>query len=150
MNDKELSPQQTVIASISNAVTFMMGTGARITMREAGKQASQAAWPNLPENVSFEETARLMQEGIASLEGFGSFTLTRRNDDGSYDIAFENCAFARYTESSGQPCGQQAICYFGFGLVEETLYRLTGQKVQVQLLAREDARGICHERAIPR
>lgn len=150
MTDLQLSPQQTVIASISNAVTFMMGAGSRIAMREAGKQTSKAVWPELPENASFEEAARLMHEGIASLEGFGEFKLTGQNDDGAYRIEFRNCGFAQYTQSSGQPCGEQAICYFGFGLVEETLRRLTGQRVQVKLVERDEACGVCRELATPR
>jgi len=150
MTDKQLSPQETVIASISNAVTFMMGAGARIPMREAGKNASSAVWPELPENASFEEAARIMHEGIAALKGFGDFKLTQENEDGSYNIEFRNCGFAQFTEQSDQPCGEQAICYFGFGLVEETLRRLTGQKVQVKLIERDDGCGICHEQAIPR
>jgi predicted hydrocarbon binding protein len=150
MSNRKLSPQETVIASISNAVTFMMGAGSKIAMREAGKQASRAVWSSLPEKVSFEEAARIMYEGIASLEGFGEFQLTQENDDGSYEITFKDCGFAQFTTQSGQPCGEQAICYFGFGLVEETLFRMTGKKVQVKLIERDDACGVCHERAIPR
>jgi len=150
MTDRQLSPQETVIASISNAVTFMMGVGSKVAMREAGKQASNAVWPDLPENASFEEAARIMHDGIASLEGFGEFKLTQQNEDGSYNIEFQNCGFAQFTAQSGQPCGEQAICYFGFGLVEETLRRMTGKKVQVKLIERDDACGVCHEQAIPR
>lgn len=150
MSEKQLSPQETVIASINNAVTFMMGAGSKIAMREAGKQASNALWPSLPENASFDEAGRIMHEGVAALEGFGDFKLTRQNEDGSYEIEFQNCAFAQFTTQSGQPCGEQAICYFGFGLVEETLRRLTGKKVQVKLIEHDDACGVCRERAIPR
>jgi len=150
MSYRQLSPQETVIASINNAVTFMMGAGSKVAMREAGKQASKSVWPTLPENASFEEAAGIMHDGIASLEGFGEFNLTGENDDGSYEIEFKNCAFSQFTGQSGQPCGDQAICYFGFGLVEETLRRLTGKKVQVKLMEREEACDVCHEKAIPR
>lgn len=150
MSEKELSPLETVVASISSAVTFMMGAGAQIAMREAGKQASTSVWPDLPENVSFEEAARIMHDGIASLNGFGDFQLTRQEEDGTCAIEFTNCGFAQFTTQSGKPCGEQAICYFGFGLVEETLRRLMGKKVRVVLIERDDACGVCHERAIPR
>ncbi|WP_207168635.1 hypothetical protein [Thiocystis violacea] len=150
MTQRDLSPQETVIASISNAITFMMGAGSKIAMREAGKQASTSVWPELPSNASFEDAGRIMHDGIAALEGFGDFRLTSQNEDGSYSIEFRDCAFAQFTPHSGQPCGQQAICYFGFGLVEETLYRLTGKKVQVKLIERDEACGVCHEQAIPR
>ncbi|MCG6863537.1 MAG: hypothetical protein LJE70_20105 [Chromatiaceae bacterium] len=150
MSKRQLSPQETVIASISNAITFMMGAGSKIAMREAGKQASRDIWPSLPENASFEEAARIMHDGIAALEGFGEFQLVRQDDDGSYQIEFKECGFARFTAQSGQPCGEQAICYFGFGLVEETLRRLTGAKVQVKLIEQDDTCAICHEQAIPR
>lgn len=150
MAEKQLSPQEIIIASISNAITLMMGAGSKITMREAGKQASTSVWPELPSNASFEEAERIMHEGIAAMQGFGDFRLTKQNEDGSYSIEFKDCAFAQFTPNSGQPCGQQAICYFGFGLVEETLYRLTGKKVQVKLIERDDACGVCHEQATPR
>lgn len=150
MTEPQLSPQEVVIASISNAITFMMGAGSKIAMREAGKQASVAVWPDLPSETSFEEAGRIMHEGIASLHGFGEFKLLSQGEDGAYNIEFKNCAFAQFTPHSGQPCGQQAICYFGFGLVEETLRRLTGSKVQVKLVERDEACGVCYEQAIPR
>ncbi len=120
MTDRQLSPPETVIASISNATTFLMGAGYKIARREAGKQASKAVWPELPGNVSFENAAHIMDQGIASLHGFGDFKLTKRNDDGLYDIELRNYAFAQLSASRGQPCGEQAICNRGFGLVEET------------------------------
>jgi len=144
------SPQETVIACISNSVSFMLGRGARAAMREAGKKASWEIWPGLPEQVPFEEAASLMREGVASLKGFGAFKLVQQCEDGSYDIEFANCGFAQYVTESGQPCGEQAICFFGFGLVEETMRRLIGQKVEVKLITRDDACGVCREKAIPR
>ena len=116
------SPQETVIACISNSVSFMLGRGARAAMRE----------------------------GVASLKGFGDFSLIQECEDGSYDIEFTNCGFAQYVTQSGQPCGEQAICFFGFGLVEETMRRLIAQKVEVKLITRDDACGVCREKAIPR
>jgi predicted hydrocarbon binding protein len=144
------SPHETVIACISNSVSFMLGRGARAAMREAGKKASWEIWPDLPENTSFEEAAELMRNGVASLQGFGEFTLKQKCEDGSFEIEFKNCNFAQYVPESGQPCGEQAICFLGFGLVEETLRRLTGQKMEVKLIRRDETCGICHETALPR
>lgn len=144
------SPQKTVIACISNSVSSMLGRGSRAAMREAGKAASKEIWPELPENASFEEAARIMHEGIAALEGFGDFNLKAQREDGGFEIEFKNCGFADYTNESGEACGEQAICFFGFGLVEETLRRLIGKKFQVKLVERDDGCGMCREEAIPR
>lgn len=150
MSVNELSPQQKVIANIQTSVTFMLGKGARATMREAGKAASRDLWPELPSGVSFGEAAHIMHEGVKSLDGFGEFNLRRQREDGVYEIEFKNCAFAQFTTSSGQPCGEQAICFFGFGLVEETMRRLMGKRVQVQLIERDENDCVCRETATPR
>lgn len=97
-----------------------------------------------------EEAAKIMHDGVASLQGFGDLQLSTQNPDGSIDIVFTDCAFAEFVHESGQPCGSQAICYFGFGMVEETLRRLMGQRVMVKLLERDDGCGVCREVAIPR
>jgi predicted hydrocarbon binding protein len=149
MSSNELSPHQTVIACISNSVSSMLGRGSRAAMREAGKAASYELWPELPENASPEEIAKLMHEGVAQLEGFGDFELTPQ-DDGTFKIAFNQCGFAQFTEQSGEPCGSQPICFMGFGLVEETLRRMTGRKMLVTLEERDEAAGTCHEVAAPR
>ena len=140
------SPHKTIIACISNSVSSMLGKGSRAAMREAGKQI----WPELPANVGFDEAARIMHDGISQLEGFGEFMLKSRTEDGGFEIEFKNCGFSKYTAKSGEPCGEQAICFFGFGLVEETLFRLTGTKYQVKLAQRDEGCNMCHEVAIPR
>ena len=112
--------------------------------------ASNELWPELPENASFDEVQKIMHEGVAAVEGFGDFNLKAPNEEGIYEIEFSNCGFAEYTNASGEACGEQPICFFGYGLVEETLRRMTGQKMQVKLLKRDDDRNSCHEVAIPR
>lgn len=152
MKGNEFTPEQTVISSISNSVSMMLGRGARAAMREAGKEASHQLWPTLPENVSPEEISRIMHEGVASLAGFGEFKMkpTENVDTNGYEISFKDCAFAEFTEQSGAPCGEQAICFFGFGLVEESIRRMSGAKMQVKLVQHDDATRICHEVAMPR
>lgn len=146
----EPTPQDTVIACISNSISAMLGRGSRAAMREAGKAASHEIWPTLPENQPFEEVARIMHDGVAALNGFGDFNLKAQHDDGSFEIEFQNCGFSQYTEQSGEACGEQPICFFGYGLVEETLRRMTGNKMQVKLINRDDTGGICQEVAVPR
>ena len=149
MSNTDFTPDQKVIAAISNSISFMLGRGSRAAMREAGKAASHDLWEDLPENASKEQVSQVMHEGVQALKGFGEFNIVG-NDDDSYTIAFKNCGFSAFTETSGEPCGQQPICYFGFGLVEETLRRMTGQKFQVTLTKRDDSTGTCHEVAMPR
>jgi predicted hydrocarbon binding protein len=145
----DLSPDQTVLANISNSISSMLGRGSRATMREAGKAASKDLWPNLPEHADPEQVAAIMQEAIAALDGFGELCIEPQAD-GSFKIQFKNCRFAQFTEKSGEPCGQQAICFFGFGLVEETLRRMTGTKMVVSLERRDEEAGVCYETATPR
>lgn len=149
MSAIEFTPDQKIIASISNSISFMLGRGSRAAMREAGKAASGELWPELPEGVSPDKAAEIMRGGVAALKGFGEFALFPQGD-GTYKIAFKDCGFAEFRAASGEECGQQAICFFGFGLVEETLRRLTGTKFQVKLEERDDSCGTCHEVAIPR
>ena len=149
MPNPNFTPDQKVIAAISNSISSMLGRGSRAAMREAGKAASHDLWPALPENVSRDEIPKIMHEGVRSLNGFGEFHISPNSDD-TYTIAFQKCGFSAFTEASGEPCGQQPICFFGFGLVEETLRRLTGKKFQVALTERDDQTETCHEIATPR
>jgi len=149
MPTNDLTTDQTVISCMSNSISFMLGRGARATMREAGKEASHELWPDLPDNPSPEEMASIMKAGVANLKGFGEFDLMPQGDD-QYKIDFKRCSFSQFTEKSGAPCGEQAICFFGFGLVEETLRRMTGKKMVVKLTQRDDDTETCHELAVPR
>jgi hypothetical protein len=145
MDNKDL-----IIAEISTAMTSLLGSSAAAVMRKAGRHASFSIWPELPSGISVQDAGEIMAKGISDLGGFGSFHLVPGDGPGSGVIEFRNCAFSGYTESSGQPCGKQAICYFGFGLVEETYFRLTGIRPKVELVSRDDSDRICHETATPR
>lgn len=90
-----------------------------------------------------------MREGVGGLGGFGDFQLTG-DANGGARITFQNCFFASMSKQSGQPCGQQAICHFGFGLVEETLRRLTGTRARVELERHDPNTTTCYEIATPR
>lgn len=149
MSTSSLNPDQMVLANISNSISSMLGRGSRATMREAGKAASNDLWPDLPEQADSTQIAKTISDAIAALDGFGECGIEPQSN-GNYKIQFKNCRFAQFAEKSGEPCGQQAICYFGFGLVEETLYRMTGTKMTVTLDHRDDETGVCFETAAPR
>lgn len=138
-----------VIGEISNAVSQMLGKSAGAVMRKAGMAASHRIWPELPSGKAPMEAGSLMAQAVEALGGFGKFAITGL-DGATAKIEFRDCAFASLACESGKPCGEQAICYFGFGLVEETYKRLTGVQGKVELVRHDDARGICHETITPR
>ncbi|MBD3277047.1 MAG: hypothetical protein GF388_01995 [Candidatus Aegiribacteria sp.] len=134
-----------LIGEISNAISQLLGSSAAAVMRRAGINASNTIWPDLEGGKSPEEAAQIMHNAVSDLKGFGELNLSP-DGCGGCDIEFKDCAFASFTGSSGQPCGKQPICYFGFGLVEETYKRLTGNRVKVVLKERDDANKICKEK----
>ncbi len=145
MDNKDL-----IIAEISTAMTSLLGSSAAAVMRKAGRQASFSIWPELPSGSTVAEAGEIMAKGVSDLGGFGEFNLIPGDTENSGVITFNHCAFAGFTESSGKPCGNQAICYFGFGLVEETFFRLTGVRGKVELVSRDDGTCTCHETLTPR
>ncbi len=142
-------PKDIVIGEIQNTVSKMMGSSSSALMRTAGKSASYKIWPELPTGKTIMEAGKIMKEGIADMGGFGDFSIVG-DKDGAAQIEFKGCYFASLTEGSGKPCGQQPICFFGFGLVEETFKRLTGLTTKVELVDRADGQKICFETATPR
>jgi len=137
------------MVEIQNAVSKIMGKSAGALMRSAGVSASYKIWPELPSGKSVLEAGQIMKDGVDGLGDFGDFSITSE-ENGIAKIEFKNCYFARFTEQSGKPCGEQPICFFGFGLVEETFKRLTGIKVKVELIDRNDSTETCFETASPR
>jgi len=138
-----------IIGEIQNAVSKLLGSSASALMRQAGISASQKIWPDLPTGKTPEEAGEIMAQAIKDLGGFGQFALSGV-EDGVAKIHFKECYFAGLTQDSGKPCGEQPICYFGFGLVEETYRRLTGITARVELIDRDDAQQTCFETATPR
>jgi predicted hydrocarbon binding protein len=143
------SGKDVIIGEISTSMSKLLGPSSAAMMRKAGMAASNRIWPELPTGKTFEEAGEIMSSAIDDLGGFGHFRVTGVVD-GVAQIEFENCFFASFTAASGKPCGEQAICHFGFGLVEETLHRLTGIKTKVELTNRDDVKGLCCETATPR
>jgi predicted hydrocarbon binding protein len=144
-----MTAEELVIADISSSVTRMMGMAARAAMRDAGRQASHDIWRTVPEGLGRAEAAAWISARVSDIKGFGRLEVTPDDAEG-FSIRFTSCAFARFTETSGAPCGEQSICYFGFGLLEETLYRLAGRRYLVTLKERDDALELCKEIAQPR
>ncbi len=133
-----------IIGEISNAVTKLLGSSAPAVMRTAGAAASRRLWPDLPTDVPVEQAAQIMHDGVKQLGGFGDLQIIPEGQ-GEARIEFKRCFFAGMREGSGKPCGEQGICYFGFGLVEETFKRLTGRVVKVELTRRDDSVDTCFE-----
>ncbi len=142
-------PKDIIIGEIQNIVSKMMGNSAGALMRRAGMNASYKIWPELPTGKTIMEAGELMQEGVKGLGGFGDFSIVG-DEDGIAKIEFKGCYFASLTEGSGKSCGQQPICFFGFGLVEETFKRITGIQTKVELINRDDNTTTCFETATPR
>ena len=138
-----------IIGEISSAISKLLGTSAAAVMRTAGASASHRIWPELPAGVSVEEAGNIMHQGVEQLGGFGDFRITGQEGE-VVTIEFKGCFFATLRSTSGRECGEQSICYFGFGLVEETFKRLTGRIGKVELTRREDSSGTCFEVLRPR
>ncbi len=138
-----------IIGEIQNTISKMMGSSSAALMRRAGISASHKIWPELPTGKTIMEAGEIMHEGVKSLGGFGDFSIVA-DDNGVAKIEFKGCYFASLTEGSGKPCGQQPICFFGFGLVEETFKRITGVQTKVELVTRDDGTTTCFETATPR
>jgi len=129
-----------IIGEIQSAVSKLLGTGAAAVMRQAGISASTKIWPDLPSGKTPEEAGAIMAQGVKDLGGFGEFSVAGV-EDGVAKIEFKQCFFASLSKESGQPVGQQPICHFGFGLVEETFKRLSGITARVELDRRSDGTG---------
>jgi len=144
-----MDSRDVVIGEIQAAVSRLLGDSAAALMRQAGISASHQIWPELPSGKTLEEAGTIMAEAVKDLGAWGEFSITGA-DDGVAKIQFKDCRFADLTKASGKACGEQAICNFGFGLVEETLKRLTGIATKVELVRRDDAERTCFETAAPR
>jgi predicted hydrocarbon binding protein len=138
-----------ILGEIQAAISKLLGTGAAAVMRQAGISSSTKIWPNLPSGKTPEEAGAIIAQGVKELGGFGEFSISGV-EDGAAKIQFKQCFFASLSKESGQPVGQQPICHFGFGLVEETFKRLTGIKAKVELIRRDDGSETCFETATPR
>ncbi len=138
-----------IIGEIQNSISKLLGDSAAALMRQAGISASRKIWPELPSGKTPEEAGAIMAEGVRQLGGFGEFAITAV-EDGVAKIEFKGCYFASLTSDSGKPVGEQPICHFGFGLVEETFKRLTGTACKVQLVHRDEGSCTCFESATPR
>jgi len=144
-----MEPKDIIIGEIQNSLAKMMGSSAGALMRRAGMNASHKIWPELPTGKGIMDAGEIMKAGVQSLGGFGDFAIVA-NDNGIAKIEFTGCYFASLTKDSGKPCGEQPICFFGFGLVEETFKRLTGIQTKVVLVSRGEEKEICFETATPR
>jgi hypothetical protein len=138
-----------ILGEIQSAISKLLGTGAAAVMRQAGISASAKIWPDLPSGKTPEEAGIIMSQGVKALGSWGDFSISSI-EGGVAKIEFKQCFFASLSKESGQPVGEQPICHFGFGLVEETFRRLTGIRAKVALVRRDDGCQTCFETATPR
>ena len=134
----------TIISSTNQSLSKLLGTSAGAVMRQAGIIASRELFPDLPSGLSMEEAMKVVIEGVESMKDFGDIKVSEAADD-SVNINFHNCFFSTIIGESGLECGKQAFCFFGFGLVEETMRRITGRKIRVIFNSRDDENSKCNE-----
>ncbi|GAA0683025.1 hypothetical protein GCM10009104_05070 [Marinobacterium maritimum] len=60
-------------------------------------------------------------------------------------IRIKGCEFNHLGQVESSPVGQRSICFFGFGLIEKSLERLTGRQFRVELLHHDADEDCCHE-----
>ena len=142
-------PKDIIIGEISNTLSKLVGQSAGAVLRRAGSQASHRLWPELPSDQTIDQAGEIMRQGVEGLGGFGAFELSDDGEGGAR-IQFRDCFFATMTDDPAKKCGRQPICFFGFGLVEETLMRLTGIRTRVEIVRHDVETSTCHEVARPR
>ena len=139
-----IDPRNVVIARISTGITDMLGAvGARATMRDAGRNSSDYIWTDWPSNLSPDEACGLLSEALTKV---GIFTAVEMKPDGeNLAIKINGCEFSRLGNFDSAAIGERSVCFFGFGLIERSLQRLTGQQFRVSLERHEASTGTCFE-----
>lgn len=133
-----------VFQSIQKALYQTVGKSDLAVMRRAGNVGSYVFFPELPTNLSLSEAAKALEKGVVSLEVFGSLKCVSVSQD-KIEVEFNDCLISRIMKDAGLECGTQAPCYFGFGLVDETIKRLTGRKATMSFNKHDGDKKICFE-----
>jgi len=137
-------PRNIIIARISSGLTDMLGAvGAHATMRDSGRSSSDFLWTDWPSNLSPDEACSLLSEALSHV---GIFTSVELKPDGeNIAIQVKGCEFAHLGNFEDAAIGSRSVCFFGFGLIERSLERLTGQRFRVSLERRDEAADTCFE-----
>lgn len=146
MDSKDL-----IIAKISESMGTMLGAkGGQSAMRGTGKEASDVIWPELPDDLDDETAVQYLQQALEKLGIFETIQLSLdETNKAIIHIEISGCVFSGLQGHSGHDAGEQSICYFGFGLIEKSLTRLTGRKYRVQLMEHDRENHRCKECATP-
>ena len=140
-----VDPRNVVIARISAGLSDMLGdVGARSSMRASGRASSDYLWEAWPEHLAPEEACDLLSEALGKIGMFQTVRLKPAND-GNVAIEIQGCEFSRMGTIEAAPVGERSICFFGFGLIERSLERLTGQKFRITLDHHDASSGTCFE-----
>lgn len=144
-----IDPRNIIIAKISGGLSDMLGpVGAHAAMRSSGAATSEFLWPDWPSSLAPEEACDLLSE---SLKKIGVFDDVRMRVDGDLIyIEVKGCEFSRLGNFEASPVGERSVCFFGFGLIEKSLKRLTGKAYRIALEHRDEAQDVCFEIATPR
>ncbi|HER20209.1 MAG TPA: hypothetical protein ENO14_04085 [Chromatiales bacterium] len=142
-------PRNIIIAKISTGLTDMLGAvGAHATMRNTGHSSSGQLWPDWPSGLTAGEACPLLAD---SLKRIGMFQDVRLQPEGDViRIEVRGCEFAHLGDFEATPIGERSVCFFGFGLIEKSLARLTGNAYRVSLERRDEASDSCVEVAVRR
>lgn len=144
-----IDPRNIIIAKISGGLSDMLGAvGAHAAMRSSGASTSEFLWPDWPDALAPEEACDLLSE---SLKNVGIFDNVRMRVDGELiRIEVKGCEFSHLGNFESSPIGERSVCFFGFGLIEKSLKRLTGKAYRIALERRDDVQDVCFETATPR
>lgn len=137
-------PRNIILARISTGLSEMLGSmGAHATMRDMGTHSSAELWPDWPTNVPEDEACALLQEALSNIGIFRKVEMSPEGD--RVNILIHGCEFNQLGQIESHPVGERAICFFGFGLIEKSLERLTGKQYRVELKAHDADNDTCHE-----
>jgi predicted hydrocarbon binding protein len=139
-----VDPRNVILARISTGLSDMPGKmGAHATMRDMGNHSSPELFPDWPTGLGADEACTLLSDALSNIGTFEQVSLQPEGDEVA--IKVRGCEFNHLGQVESQPVGQRAICFFGFGLIEKSLERLTGKQYRVELLHHDAAADTCHE-----
>lgn len=139
-----IDPRNVILARISTGLSEMLGSmGAHATMRDMGNHSSAELWPDWPTGLSVDEACSLLQDALSNIGTFKKVEMSPEGD--KVNILIHGCEFNQLGQIESNPVGERAICFFGFGLIEKSLERLTGEQYRVELKHHDEASDTCHE-----
>jgi predicted hydrocarbon binding protein len=101
-----------------------------------------------PSNLGADEACSLLSESLGRIGVFSAVELKPNGDN--IQIEVKGCEFSRLGDFENTAVGDRSVCFFGFGLIERSLERLTGKHFRVTLEHRDEAADTCFEVAILR